>query len=105
MRSLRAATALSAFCLLAPAGAAAASNGGVAFAPPVVQPAPPVQPVAPAPSGKLVGFIAHAPHGAPVAVRRVIAAGNSLQTFPYRYGGGHAAFKDKAYDCSGTVSF
>jgi hypothetical protein len=62
----------------------------------------------PAPTGQvasLVGGVATAPAGAPAAVRRAIAAGNKLQDKPYRYGGGHAAFKDSAYDCSGTVSF
>jgi hypothetical protein len=36
---------------------------------------------------------------------RAIRAGNKLQNKPYRYGGGHKAFRDTAYDCSGTVSF
>ena len=38
-------------------------------------------------------------------MRGAIRAGNWLQTFPYRYGGGHEDFIDDAYDCSGAVSF
>jgi len=41
----------------------------------------------------------------PIAVRRVIAAGNRIAHAPYRYGGGHASFRDSGYDCSGSVSF
>ncbi len=41
----------------------------------------------------------------PIAVRRVIAAGSRIAHAPYRYGGGHASFKDSAYDCSGSVSY
>ena len=38
-------------------------------------------------------------------VQRVIAAGNRIATKPYRYGGGHASFRDSGYDCSGSVSY
>lgn len=41
----------------------------------------------------------------PRAVRRVIAAGNRIAHAPYRYGGGHASFRDSGYDCSGSVSY
>ena len=41
----------------------------------------------------------------PRTVRRVIAAANRIATRPYRYGGGHGSFVDKAYDCSGSVSY
>jgi len=34
-----------------------------------------------------------------------VRAGNRLQAKPYRFGGGHASFKDTAYDCSGAVSY
>ena len=43
--------------------------------------------------------------GLPIAVRRVIAAGNRIAHKPYRYGGGHASFSDSGYDCSGSVSY
>jgi len=48
---------------------------------------------------------ARAPRGAPLAVARVIAAGNAIADFPYRFGGGHGSFIDNAYDCSGSVSY
>ena len=41
----------------------------------------------------------------PRTVRRVIAAANRIATRPYRYGGGHGSFIDRAYDCSGSVSY
>src|SRR5207247_516816 len=53
----------------------------------------------------LLGTIARSPRGTPRAVKLAIAAANRLQAFPYRFGGGHVAFKDTAYDCSGTVSY
>ena len=43
--------------------------------------------------------------GLPIAVRRVIAAGNRIAHHPYKYGGGHASFSDSGYDCSGSVSY
>lgn len=49
--------------------------------------------------------IAYAPRNAPYAVKRAIAAGNSLQGMPYKWGGGHARLDDSGYDCSGTVSY
>ncbi len=49
--------------------------------------------------------IAYAPRKAPAAVKRAIAAGNRLQSMPYKWGGGHAKFDDNGYDCSGSVSY
>ncbi len=49
--------------------------------------------------------IALAPANAPLAVKRAIWAANQLRSKPYRYGGGHASFRDNGYDCSGTVSY
>lgn len=43
--------------------------------------------------------------GLPIVVRRVIAAGNRIARAPYRYGGGHASFRDSGYDCSGSMSY
>ncbi len=43
--------------------------------------------------------------GVPVAVGRAIAAANRIARTPYLYGGGHATFNDKAYDCSGSISY
>ena len=53
----------------------------------------------------LKGDIAYAPANAPKAVKKAIWAVNTLQRKPYRWGGGHATFFDRGYDCSGTVSF
>ena len=49
--------------------------------------------------------IAYAPSHAPQAVKNAIWAANSLQRKPYVWGGGHASFNDRGYDCSGTVSY
>jgi len=49
--------------------------------------------------------LAAAPEGAPMSVQKMIWAGNHLIGKPYIYGGGHASFYSRGYDCSGTVSF
>ncbi len=41
----------------------------------------------------------------PQRIAEVIAGGNAIADFPYVYGGGHASFIDRAYDCSGSVSY
>lgn len=46
-----------------------------------------------------------APDNAPDIVKRVILAGNQIAKFPYKWGGGHGAWRDNGYDCSGSVSF
>ncbi|MEJ7797513.1 MAG: hypothetical protein WKF42_03365 [Solirubrobacteraceae bacterium] len=51
------------------------------------------------------GGTAQPPAGAPSAVGLVIAAANAIAGLPYLYGGGHAGFKDTAYDCSGSISY
>jgi hypothetical protein len=91
-------TVLSLLVLAAPVSARSKNGGGTA-AP--VSPAP----ASPARATKPAGGVARAPAGAPAAVRGAIRAGNALQVFPYRYGGGHEDFVDDAYDCSGAVSF
>jgi hypothetical protein len=45
------------------------------------------------------------PPNAPPLVKRVIAAANEIDTTPYIWGGGHASFEAKGYDCSGAVSY
>jgi hypothetical protein len=105
-------------CLLAPAGALAQSappTGGTAYEEP-----PPPAPTTPVPLAQstlprltvpgvtaqlMPNGLAAAPADAPPAVQNAIWAANELQTFPYRYGGGHRRFTDKGYDCSGTVSY
>ena len=51
------------------------------------------------------GRTAIPPAGAPLAVQQAIYAANRITRKPYRYGGGHRSFRDRAYDCSGSVSF
>jgi cell wall-associated NlpC family hydrolase len=53
----------------------------------------------------LVHGVAHAPANAPDAVKLAIRAANSLRHKPYVWGGGHASFRARGYDCSGSVSF
>jgi cell wall-associated NlpC family hydrolase len=48
---------------------------------------------------------AQAPSNAPEVVKRVILAANQIAKFPYKWGGGHGAWRDNGYDCSGSVSF
>ena len=51
------------------------------------------------------GRTAIAPANAPQKVKDAIAAANRITRKPYRYGGGHASFRDSGYDCSGAVSY
>ncbi len=46
-----------------------------------------------------------APANAPESVKQVIQAGNAIANLPYKWGGGHGAWRDNGYDCSGSVSF
>ena len=61
------------------------------------------------PTGKrarvLADGTAQAPENAPDVVKRVILAANQIAKFPYKWGGGHGAWRDNGYDCSGSVSF
>ncbi len=52
------------------------------------------------PTGELIP-----PKSAPPRVVAVIEAANKIRTKPYIWGGGHARWWDKGYDCSGSVSF
>jgi hypothetical protein len=52
------------------------------------------------PSGQLIP-----PKSAPRRVKAVIAAANKIRTKPYVWGGGHARWWDRGYDCSGSVSY
>jgi hypothetical protein len=49
--------------------------------------------------------MAVAPANAPAVIKRVILAGNEIARLPYKWGGGHGAWRDSGYDCSGSVSF
>ncbi len=46
-----------------------------------------------------------APRQAPLAVHRIVAAGNKIKGFPYKVGGGHRRVDDNGYDCSGALSY
>jgi hypothetical protein len=45
------------------------------------------------------------PRNAPKPVQVVMQAANAISRFPYKWGGGHGAWADNGYDCSGSVSF
>ncbi len=49
--------------------------------------------------------LAVAPAGAPAVVQAIIAAGNRIARTKYVWGGGHARWEDRGYDCSGSVSY
>lgn len=51
------------------------------------------------------GRTAVAPRAAPRKVKLMVRAANSLTRKPYIWGGGHARWRDRGYDCSGAVSF
>jgi hypothetical protein len=53
----------------------------------------------------LVSERAIAPLAAPPVVKSAIAAANRIRTTPYVWGGGHARWSDRGYDCSGSVSY
>jgi peptidoglycan hydrolase-like protein with peptidoglycan-binding domain len=76
-------------------------TGGAAY----VAPPPPAK-VVPGATGTVNadGF-AVPPDTAPQVVKDVIAAGNTIATLPYKWGGGHGSWTDSGYDCSGSVSY
>ena len=94
---------MSAFLISAPA---LASNGGTL---PVddseVQPPAIDQPKLEMKARRLKSGKASVPNGAPLVVQRAIKAANKIIGRPYVYGGGHASFISRGYDCSGTVSY
>jgi cell wall-associated NlpC family hydrolase len=53
----------------------------------------------------LLTGVALAPPDAPEAVKGAINAANTIIGRPYIWGGGHASFYSRGYDCSGSVSF
>ena len=54
---------------------------------------------------RLVHGKAIPPSDAPQRVVDVIDAANSIRKKPYVYGGGHAKWNSRGYDCSGSVSY
>jgi hypothetical protein len=84
---------------LAPSGASANCEGGG------LTPAE-VDMCTPTPKARLLdnGMLIP-PKSAPPRVKAVVAAANKIRTKPYIFGGGHARWWDRGYDCSGSVSF
>jgi hypothetical protein len=66
---------------------------------------PQTGPVVPGNKAMVVRGVCYAPASAPLAVKKAIWACNSLVGRPYVWGGGHATFYDRGYDCSGSISF
>jgi hypothetical protein len=95
----------------------ASALAGLAIAAPaaVAEPAPWGAGCMPTPAGttrtsancgaELSGGHAIAPSGAPLAVKQAIAAANQINHRPYVWGGGHASFLSRGYDCSGAVGY
>ncbi len=54
---------------------------------------------------RLANGRAAAPANAPDVVQQAIWAANEIVGRPYVYGGGHASFVSRGYDCSGTISY
>ncbi len=81
------------------------STGGATFT--SFTPAPEGLPqlLVPGERARYIHGLAAAPMRAPLAIQEMIWAGNHLIGKPYIYGGGHASFYSRGYDCSGSVSF
>ena len=81
------------------AGTANADDGG--FSAQVVPVAAPALKASLSPDGRT----ALAPANAPPEVVAAIAAANRITRKPYKWGGGHGRWRDRGYDCSGSVSY
>jgi hypothetical protein len=90
--------ALLALALL-PTGAGANCGGG-GVTPAEVDVCTPTAKARLLPNGMLIP-----PKSAPTRVKAVISAANKIRTKPYIWGGGHARWWDRGYDCSGSVSY
>jgi hypothetical protein len=91
--------AVFALALIAPGSASAACTTG-GMSPAEIDVCTPTAKAKLLPNGMLVP-----PKSAPARVKKVIAAANRIRSKPYVWGGGHAKWWDKGYDCSGAVSF
>lgn len=81
-----------------PSGSALASDGGIGSDGDAG--------TVPGEKAKLVNGLAKAPESAPRKVKRAIAAANEIvKGKDYCLGGGHARWRSRCYDCSGTVSY
>jgi hypothetical protein len=99
LAGLALAIALFAIVLIAPAGASARCDGG-GLSPAEIDVCTPTAKAKLLPNGMLIP-----PASAPARVKSVIAAANKIRSKPYVWGGGHARWYDRGYDCSGSVSF
>ncbi|HEY1854652.1 MAG TPA: hypothetical protein VGG40_08695 [Solirubrobacterales bacterium] len=97
--SLALVLAVAAAALAAPAGASAQCTGGGLSATEVDICTPTAR------AHLLANGMLIPPASAPPRVKAVIAAANKIRSKPYIYGGGHARWWDRGYDCSGSVSF
>jgi len=95
--------ALAAAAALVAAPAQATTPGGVTSTTPEAEEA--TEETGPPGKAMLVNGRAIPPVNAPPVVKKVIAAANKIRTKPYIWGGGHARWWDRGYDCSGSVSF
>jgi hypothetical protein len=102
---LAATTAVAALALCVPAGASAGGAYASCDAGGGITPEE-VDICAPTPKARLLtnGMLIP-PKAAPPRVKAVIEAANKIRTKPYIYGGGHAKWWDRGYDCSGSVSY
>ena len=91
--------ALSATALIAPGSASAQCDTG-GMSPAEVDVCTPTAKAKLLANGMLIP-----PKSAPPRVKAVIAAANKIRSKPYVWGGGHARWWDRGYDCSGSVSF
>ena len=56
-------------------------------------------------SALLINRTALPPASAPDPIKAMISAANLIVGQPYAWGGGHASFQSRGYDCSGAVSY
>jgi hypothetical protein len=89
----------------APAALASSPNTGGAGLDATAPASTPSDPTVPGTTAKIIHGVAYAPTWAPIQVKRAIWAGNKIDHDPYIWGGGHADFVSRGYDCSGSVSY
>jgi cell wall-associated NlpC family hydrolase len=85
-----------------PTGQIADATGGIAVG--VLTPGKP-ELLVPGTRARYVAGLAAAPMSAPAAIQQIVWSANQIIGLPYIWGGGHASFTARGYDCSGTVSF
>jgi cell wall-associated NlpC family hydrolase len=98
-------TIIAAAAIGAPSALAKSPNTGGSGVIPQAPASTPSQPTVAGSVAKIVHGVAYAPSLAPLQVKRAIWAGNKIDHTPYIFGGGHADFVSRGYDCSGSVSY